>query len=535
MSEGTVRHRRLIGTWAVSTGILFALCAMWSLATPIGAAPDESVQIIKAASVVRGELVGRHAPGQPEAVTEVNVPQSFADDTNVATCIAFRPKTPAGCDKGLRGSARPTQATTYVGRYPPLYYAVVGLPTLLWHSDVAVYFMRLLSGLMSALMLGLALAVASVWARSRLLVAAVALVATPLAVFLGSVVNPSGLEIASAICTWTAGLVLVLDRAQRPGRPLVVATVGAAIVFVLSRPLSPLWLGISALAMEALAPVSVLLLVRQRAVQAGATVVVVATLGAVAFVLGAHSLAIYPSGLKVPPRISELGLIRTALDKSNMLVHQFVGVFGWLDTPSPTVVTVTWLLLLGLLIVIGLTTTGRRHRAVVSALLVLSVVVPTALMVSHAHKDGIVWQARDGFPLYVGSILVSGAVAGRRRSSAPVEAPPWWTRGPSMAVLGVGVALCQGVDFVWALRRYTVGLGSTLDPFAKVRGGWTPPIPAQLLVALALLTCAVYGWWVARLSLTPPPASLVAGEADGSQSAPDRVTRRSQPEGVHVA
>lgn len=523
MSADSIRRRRLVGTWAVSTGILFTLCALWSLATPIGAAPDEPDQIVKAAAVARGELVGRRVPGKPEAVTAVTVPQSFAGDANVANCIAFRPQIPAGCDHGLRGSARPTRATTIVGRYPPLYYAVVGLPTVSWHTDVAVYLMRLLGALMSALLLGLALAVASVWARSRLLVAAVALAATPMALFLGSVVNPSGLEISAAICTWTAGLVLVLDRAEHPRLPLVVATTGAAIVFVCSRDLSPLWLGVAGLSMVALAPTSLVVLARQRAVRIGALVVVVATMASVAFVVVAHSLAVYPGGLKVSPTLSELGVLDKALGRSDQLVHQFVGVFGWVDTPSPSEVTAAWLVLLGVVVLIGLLTSRARHRAVIVGLAVLSVVLPTAIMVSHARTDGIVWQARDGFPLYVGAILVSGAVAGRRRGSGAAVRSPWWSGVGAMSVLGVAVALGQAADFVWALRRYTVGQGATLDPFAVVRGGWSPPGSAELLVVLAVLAAGGYGWWVARLALSPSDA------AEGRT--PSASLRRPEPKG----
>jgi hypothetical protein len=526
MSGEKFRRRRLVATWAVSTTILFALCGLWSLATPIGAAPDEPDQIVKAASVVRAELVGPRAPGRYKAVTEVTVPQSFADDATVANCTAFHPKTPAGCDHGLRGSDRPTKATTIVGRYPPLYYAVVGLPTLAWHSDVAVYLMRLLGGLMVSLLLGLALAVASVWSRSRLLVAAVALSATPMAVFLGSVVNPSGMEIAAAICTWTAGLVLVLDRAQRPGVPLVVSAAGAAVVFVLSRGLSPFWLAIVALSLVALAPASVVLLARQRAVRAGAVVVGVVSMAGVAFIVAAQTLAIYPGGIKLPRTLSELGVIKRALGQSNALLHQFVGVFGWVDTPSPLEVTAGWLAMLAVLVFIGVVTSGRRQRGVVLGLLVLSVALPTAIMVSHARSDGIVWQARDGFPLYVGAVLVSGAVAGRRSSSDPADAR-WWTRWPAMAVVGAGVALCQAADFVWALRRYTVGLGSTANPFAKVPGGWAPPLSAEVLVALALIVAGVYGCWVARLALAPA-ASKQAPPLSASRS-PPRSRRSPQP------
>jgi len=277
----------------------------------------------------------------------------------------------------------------------------------------------------------------------------------------------------------------------------------------------------------------VVLLARQRAVRAGAVVVVVATMAAVAFILGAHTLAIYPGGIKLPKTLSDLGVVKRALGQSNILLHQFVGVFGWVDTPSPREVTVGWLAMLVILIVLGLATSRGRHRAVVVGLLVLSVVLPTAIMVSHARTDGIVWQARDGFPLYVGVLLVSGAVAGRRPSSRSTDGARWWTRWPAMAVLGTGVALGQAADFVWALRRYTVGLGPTLNPFAKVPGGWTPPLSAELLVTLAALAAAAYGWWVARLALAPAatqeaqpwPARLSPPTSAGSRRSPQPATR----------
>ena len=42
----------------VATALFFGLCAVWSLATPIDATNDEGSQVIKAVSVVRGEILG---------------------------------------------------------------------------------------------------------------------------------------------------------------------------------------------------------------------------------------------------------------------------------------------------------------------------------------------------------------------------------------------------------------------------------------------------------------------------------------------
>ena len=132
-------------------------------------------------------------------------------------------------------------------------------------------------------------------------------------------------------------------------------------------------------------------------------------------------------------------------------------------------------------------------------------------MVSQAHHVGLVWQARDGFPLYVGILLVAGAAGGRG-----LRMSPGWFTGPSkvgeafgrLAVLvAVAVAVAQLADFVWALRRYTVGLGATVNPLAHVPGRWDPPLPALALIITAVLATAFYGWWIVHLARAEPVPS----------------------------
>ena len=244
-----------------------------------------------------------HASGARTLVsrdyTVVTVPKSFADFA-IPSCYRFLPTVPAGCTPAFGGSGRETKAITYDGRYPPLYYAIVGLPSLAWHTDVAVYLMRLLSGLLSALFLGLALAWAIVWSESRLLVLAVAVTVTPMVIIFSSVVNPTGLECATATCVWTGGLILVLDRPSRPPPGLIAAIATAATVMVLSRQLSPLWLAIIALCLIAIAPQSVPVLIQRQSVRIAAVVVTFAGVMAVVYTLWAHSLYETPTGPAVP-------------------------------------------------------------------------------------------------------------------------------------------------------------------------------------------------------------------------------------------
>jgi hypothetical protein len=480
------------------------------MATPIGAIIDEPAQLVKAASVVRGELNGPTLTQRSEArlsaadrgsleycdlisgsakcdkaVSVVTVPQSFANfQTSCEPIVPW-------CNRGLRGSGADASAATYVGHYPPLYYLIVGLPSLAWHSDVAVYLMRLLSCLLNALFLGLSLSLAAIWSRSRLLLSAIAVAATPMVFIVGSVVNPSGLEVSTAVCVWTGGLILVLDRFDRPPRSLVAATAISAVVMVLTRGLSPLWLAIIAASLVALAPHSLRSLFQWRSIRTAIPVVAFAGTIAVVYILWANSLTVLPVGQRIPAGSSQLDVVSLALRRTDLLVKQFVGSFSW---NSPMFVMVMWLLSAAAMVALGLTTSMRRHAMVVVGLITTSLVLPTAIMVSEANRDGIVWQARDGFPLYVGILLVAGAVAGRNQrvtDRAMGRVAGWVTRRLVLLVAAT-VAVGQLVDFMWGLRTYTVGGLGTINPFAHVSHRWSPPGSAIVVALVATLATVVY-------------------------------------------
>lgn len=534
------RTHPLLRIWAVSTLILFCFCAAWSLVTPIGANNDERAQVIKAVSAARGELVGSplsktkaaHLPildqkyleycihnsssneNCDQAVTIVTVPQTFANFTNPLCLYLYDIP---GCSARLTGSDRLTTATTYVGRYPPLYYAMVGVPSLIWHTTEAMYLMRLLSGLISSLLLGLAFALAAVWSRSRLLVMAVAVTSTPMVFIFGSAVNPSALEVSAAVCAWTGGLILVLDRPDRPPPSLIAATTIAASLMVLCRSLSPLWLAVIAISLAALAPRSLPVLIRQRSVQMGVAALILVTVVALAFILWAHSLDVFPVGLPIPARISQFGVVEQALGRTGGLVDEFVGTFSSSETPPPAAVIGLWLFAASAVLVTGLVTSLRRHAAVIVVLIISAVVIPTAIMVSQAHKDGLVWQARDGFPLYVGILFVAGAVAARNPSVTAADSRARLAilavNGRLTFLLAVIVAVVQLGDFTWALRRYAVGLGTVVNPFAHPPGVWSPPGSAIGLFTVVTIAATVYGWWIMYLTGRTEGSTYSAREA----------------------
>jgi hypothetical protein len=484
----------LSGLWVRSSLVLFMLCAMWTLATPLGGAPDEAVHIIKAAATVRGELIGQPAPGVSNATRAFRVPAVFKSVYDLPSCYEFHPTTPAGCAPHLRSAARLVTVTSYVGRYPPLYYAFVGLPTLVMHSESVIYLMRLVSALLDSILLGLALAVAAIWARSTIVFAAIAVTITPLVFFLCSVVNPSGFEIAAAICVWTSGLALVRHGAADLPRGLVVTFFVTGCLLELTKGLSVLWMVLILLTMICLEPRSCRELLRIRSVRIGAVILGAVGAVALAFVLAADSLSVVPSVVPLPPHASIAVLTEQVLGQIGGYIDQFVGVFGWLDTASPLLTIALWTSLLGFLIILGLALSRVRHACVLLGLIGGSLAVTVAVTVWHAGSFGITWQTRDGFPLYAGIPLLAGFVMSDHAfaSSAPRVRPR------VAAIVAIAVGMSQLVDFGWALRRNTVGLGRTIDLFLRVPGGWSPPLGTPLVVALGAVAVVVYAAWLYR-------------------------------------
>ena len=527
--------------WAASTMVLFALMVTWSLATPLGAASDEPTHFIKAAAVARGEFLGQPAtPGssadarhQGRAVMTVLVPGAFAADSSLAHCYRHRPTRTAACAPPPGSSGRIVSTTTYVGRYPPLYYAIVGTPSLVWHSGAGIRLMRVLSCLASSLFLGLAFACAALWSKSRILIAGVALAATPMVIFLGSVVNPSGLEIATAIAVWTTGLALVLDRSSDPPPLLLVAFFGSSCVLELIRGLSPLWLALILVALVCLEPAGCRRLIRLRPVKIGAAVVVAGGVLATLYIVLAQATAITASGIPLSANATAMTVANLYVGRASFYVTQIVGVFGWLDNPAPLLVV----LAIGAGIVglawLAFATATRRHSAVLVGVLIASVFVPMAIDIKNAlqiHND--VWQSRYAMPLYVGVPLIAAAIAGRSRAIKPIPA-----RRLIMAV-AVVVAVSQFVCFFMALRRYVVGVKGTFNIFVHAPGDWSPPLPTVVCMVAAAVIAAIYGCMITgfdrhgpnggdRMESTGPAAEAILEPADGRS--PDR--HLTQPSG----
>jgi hypothetical protein len=524
------RHVRAHRIFLIALASFFIVGAAWSEATPLLAAPDEPSQIVKAASVARGVWTARcYYPGNGTACSPTNTTSALgfeqlptfydlvrapdAANNGANSQICFKQKKsglgalPASCARSLNTPATPLEkagyynvfASSYQARYPPLYFAVVGLPSYLRGSSVDIYLMRLVSALLSAIFLALALTAAVVYSANRAMVGGLVVAATPMVFFLAGVVNPSGLEISSAIAVWTTGAILVTERLSAPPRGLVAMFGASAVTMELVRPLSPLWLALSVVFLLAFSERAALVrALKTRSVQV--CIALVALFGVVAlwWIAAVHATDLY-LGLNagVSNSVSTLTIFETAFRHNSYYLPDMVGVFGWFDTYAPIGTYMIWFLFIAALVVAGAMRSWRR-AVLLGCFVVAILVIPALIETSHAHVDGYTWSGRDLLPFAVGLPILAAASLRAGGGNRPRRSDQRIRRVTAIVV--VLAALAQFVAFYEALRRYAVGTKGAIFGFLT-HPEWHPAIGifgALALGAVALAALSSTYWLAVR-------------------------------------
>lgn len=459
--------------------IAFAVVALWSWSTPLMASPDEPSHIVEAAGVVRGTGSIGTVTTPAGTLFVAEVPASLASLNGVPACFAFRPAVTAECAPPLAASTGATATNTQFGNYPPLFYAVSGLPTLLDPHRSGVWGMRLLDGALCALALSAGLVtLRGLGAGGGPLLGGLVAI-TPMTLFLAGTVNTSGLEICAAFASWCAGAALARGVGP-PSRGVLATWALSCAVYALVRPLSAPMLAVE-LAVLALAAGWARLseLLRVRAVLVAAGVVLAGALAA-----AAHQVLIgSPMLLGVGTGVHGVAALRTSVGKIPALFHEMVGVMGWLDSPVPGLTMLAWVVLLSGCAVAGVLTLGARELAAAVLLLGAVVVIPVVLEAASEAHAGAYWQGRYTLPLAVGLPVLLALRLDLVRTPA---------RRRILLVVG-GLLVVGHLSAFWSvLRRYTVGVGGS----PLLRGAhWQPPggVTLLALAAAAVTVTAVVG------------------------------------------
>jgi Predicted membrane protein (DUF2142) len=476
--------------WWVSLAIFGLLGGLWAVTSPLMSVPDEPAHAIRAVAVWQGEIAGHQVGGQDGGAVQVQdrVPKAYALLHQEPECFKGKPAVAASCAPSVGTATAATEVYSPAGWYPPLYYVAVGWPSRLLSPYRALVAMRLCSVAISAALLASAMASSCRMARSGFVAVGVGLAATPTALFLIGSVNPNGFEIAAGIATWVCLLDLLSRQGPPPPRLLVRVAIASACLLA-ARPLSPFFWALTVLLVLAMAATRER--VRELAADARARIAAGALV-----VVGLLSGLWYLQARNVPsvglPQTTVLEAAGHSFRHIPTSLQQMVGVFGWLDTPTPETLSRVWIAAVVVVGLVALVAGPTRRRLVLVAVGVVALALPVAIEATGVHSFGYFWQGRYSLPLIAGvPVSASWMVADSSRIAHRLQVG-------LAVVIGAGLAVEQFIAHGTAFSRYVRGGPTSFLAYAH-GGVWHPLVPVLVVLFGGGLIFAGYGAWIARL------------------------------------
>ena len=457
--------RRVFLVCFVAIGLMLGSQA---LGTPRNAGPDEPAHLIRAAGLVRGQMLGDEGiSGSAYRVFEV--PYSVTQPE--PACFAFQPEVSASCAEVVH-FRQTVLVESSAASYPIWSHILPGVGTLLPGEARTQWAARLLGALVPLLLL------ATVFARlirtRRSVHAAVAMLAlTPAAMFSMSVVNPSGTAIAGAFALMVGGLDLLKGEA-RAGWLFT----GGIAALVLPRNDGMLWLVLA---------VAVVLLVAHAGPRQlwSALAPAQRTVGLVAAAASTGWAALAGTDLvPIPNALHGADLIAAVVKRTGTHLREAVGVVGWADTDMPASMLYLWWVLLGAMVMTAVLYGSRRQLAAVALAFGGFVAVPWVLESYVGRSSGLFWQGRYALPVFVAGVLALGV----GDAMSPAQ------RRRVTPLLVVGVLAVWNLSFWQQLRRWGVGENGSL--LAWEWDTRATPVPSLLVMSTFAAGSLLLGWMV---------------------------------------
>ncbi len=461
----------------VLVGVLLGQAA-WIFALPPFRGADEFDHAFRAAGVAEGQWhlheAARHGRG-----LLVWVPAQLQAAAS-AQCASLAYTGHDNCHPVAEKDGR-VQIATAAGGYDPTYYWVVGTAAKPFQGATALYAMRIVTALLTAVLLAVGAGVMTLaGAAGRWATLGVVAALSPEVVYSTVVASPNGPEMCLGFLLWACLLALVRGPlAPRTERVVLGLGVAAAVPLAFMRFLGPLWIVcivLSVLVLHGWQPVRALIVRRWRELAVGSTLVALATCWWAVWMVISHHYRTPPGA---PPQGGGQNPDLKLILDVPLWMLQMIGAFPYKDQPAPQWIYPLALFVIGLLTVLACRDVADRLPArrlpwIVVAVPVLPLVVAAAFMPS----VGAVWQGRYELPFVIGVLPVAGLILDDRRF-AP--------RGQLLLVLAcLGcLSVCQVASVVHVMRMELVRSVSTLH------SGWTHP--SDLVVgALSLASCVLF-------------------------------------------
>ncbi|MGZ3141425.1 DUF2142 domain-containing protein [Lentzea chajnantorensis] len=487
-------ERSGVRLWLVSFVGFAALFAGWAFATPYNGPPDESQHVLRAAGVVRGEIIAKQ---------DINGGlQLVPDSLYPGFCFPTKATVPADCEPEPGGDETLRELDTTAARYNPVYYAVTGWPLLPWPNWTGIMLTRLLTGAAVAALLAGTVVAAVRWTRHRALLAGVVAATTPMVAHLAGAVNPQGVEIAAGAALFASLLALVHEQRAGVNRAAVALAGISAAVLVTPKFTGAMWLCV--IFGVVLLPSSkdrLRELWRSASVKRWSVLVVLATVASLAW-----TLVVKPADPTGWDRKQTLAMVlkHAFVHAWPNNVYQMISVPGWAELEMPRLVYIVWIMVVGLPLLAAFALGDRVERWRLGALAFGAFVPLLALEVLSANR---IWFFNQGryfltvavaLPMLAAYVLVRHGFTARHMRTM--------TRLFAVLTLPVHVAC-----LLYAMTRWQSGLKS-LNP---LEGEWTPPLGSVLPIVLGVVGAGVLFaayWWASRV--------------------PERVHVQSEPEQV---
>lgn len=484
---------------------------LWSLATPVLSSPDEIAHFAKAVGQYHGQVLGVHEEGQRHPVFHLPDGMEYSP---AMQCFWTREEIPADCAPEIGDSSGGDWFASWVASYNPLYYYLVGWPSLFLTGNTVLIAMRIASSLVGAALFAWAAQIGMATRQRRWIPAGLAFIASPMIVYMSASVNPNGLEIASAVLLWLAlpRLLETFDEESSVGTPRWVlwsaVTVGS-ILLANARATGPLWLLIvAALGLLMVGWKNALRMIGNRGTYPWLALIMVGGVFSLVWTLRGGSLS-GQAGVSDAPLVNGTFLEGAAymLKATPVYFQQALGYFGWFDTPLPGIPF--WLIIaaISLLVVLGFMATSRRSVVVLATICAAAILAPVLVQAYAVGQTGIIWQGRYGLFLYIGVILA----AAHQLSIDPLGRVNFLSRRLTALIVTL-VGAFAFFAFVFVLYRYGVGIGATFGEF------WSSPKwqPAMGWKTLSALYALVIGIFVAWIWLIAPPSRAGADIPGGA-------------------
>jgi hypothetical protein len=462
---------------AVKIGVaFFSLMVVWSFLTPLFSGPDEPSNFIRSAAVVRGEWIGENYPASIEKsywTTYVDIDPQFGVANSIPWCFAPFPEKP-GC--GIAVEDAPIvdiPPWTNMGRYPPLPFVISGIGTVFGATNLSVYMSRAMTSLICALLI--ACSAYAIMRREQSLVGLLVTI-TPGTVFLASAMNPSAIEICSAIALWS--ILPSIHQRENKDHAIQIMFIIAGVFLIATRPIGVvIYAMVSVISWMAYGNTKFASFFKANK-SALAVHGITATL-MMWWYVAVYSFQTTPSLTAGSEKISVNTQLTRSLNHIPELLDHVVGNFGWLDTPIPR--GALWLYVIGSAILVAASMNKIGLRKVVALTLLCFTVGFMAIAIDVNFYSMFGWfgaQGRHIAPVLVGLplLMLSQFAFGSRIQRVVVT-------GWSVVMMWAGLG---------ALRRYTVGINGDNAHSMIGERIWNPSIGFVASVTMLLFaSCAV--------------------------------------------